>query len=265
MAQRRQGTIWLLTIPHAGFTPYLPGLCSYIRGQLELGEGGFLHWQILVYFRSKQSIRGCRDLFGPYHCELSRSAAADAYVWKDDTAVANTRFELGSKPIRRNSAADWDQVLASAKSGRLDEIPADITVRYYSALRSIRSDYSEPLGIERTAVVYWGRTGTGKSRRAWEQAGVDAYPKDPRTKFWDGYRGQEHVVLDEFRGCIDVSHILRWLDRYPVRVEIKGSSVPLAARRFWITSNIHPAQWWPQLDSSTLDAFYRRVEIVFFE
>lgn len=262
---RRQGTIWLLTIPHAGFTPYLPSACTYIKGQLELGEQGFLHWQIVVWFRSKQSVRGCRDIFGPYHAELSRSAAAESYVWKDDTAVGNTRFELGSKPVRRNSAADWDEVLASAKSGRFDAIPADITVRYYSALRSLRSDYSEPVGIVRTAVVYWGRTGTGKSRRAWSEAGVDAYPKDPRTKFWDGYRSQENVVFDEFRGSIDVSHILRWLDRYPVRVEIKGSSVPLFAGKFWFTSNVHPGEWWPGLDSATLDAFYRRVEIVFFE
>jgi len=35
----------------------------------------------------------------------------------------------------------------------------------------------------------------------------------------DGYRGQEHVVFDEFRGGIDISHVLRWFDRYPVIVE----------------------------------------------
>lgn len=265
MAQRRQGIIWLGTIPHYGFTPWLPPQCSFIKGQLERGEGGFLHWQVLVWFRCKQSLRSTRDCFGPYHFELSRSSAAESYVFKDDTAVANTRFELGSKPMRRDSATDWGTVLANAKSGRFDDIPADITVRYYSSLRAIRSDHSEPVGIVRTAVVYWGRTGTGKSRRAWDEAGVDAYSKDPRTKFWDGYRVQENVVFDEFRGSIDVSHVLRWLDRYPVRVEIKGSSVPLFARRFWFTSNIHPAQWWPGLDAATLDAFYRRVEIVFFE
>jgi len=117
----------------------------------------------------------------------------------------------------------------------------------------------------RTCWVYWGRTGTGKSRRAWDEAGLDAYAKDPRTKFWCGYFGQEHVVLDEFRGGIDVSHLLRWLDRYPVSVEIKGSSVPLAATTFWITSNLDPRVWYPELDEETLNAFLRRLNIIHFD
>lgn len=29
---------------------------------------------------------------------------------------------------------------------------------------------------------FWGTTGSGKSFRAWAEAGLDAYPKDPRTK-----------------------------------------------------------------------------------
>lgn len=88
--------------------------------------------------------------------------------------------------------------------------------------------------------------------------------KDPRTKFWDGYRGEEHVVIDEFRGDINVSHLLRWLDRYPVRVEIKGSSVPLSARKLWFTSNIPIESWYPQLDSETMDALKRRINITHF-
>jgi len=63
---------------------------------------------------------------------------------------------------------------------------------------------------------------------------------DPRSKFWDAYSGHEHVVIDEFRGGIDISHMLRWLDRYPVLVEVKGSSVCLKAGVIWITSNLHP-------------------------
>lgn len=43
--------------------------------------------------------------------------------------------------------------------------------------------------VERVVQVYWGTTGTGKSHRAWAEAGITAYPKDPLSKFWDGYRG----------------------------------------------------------------------------
>jgi hypothetical protein len=110
-------------------------------------------------------------------------------------------------------------------------------------------------------MVFWGLTGTGKSMRAWDEAGLMAYPKDPRTKFWCGYGSQEHVVIDEFRGGIDVSHMLRWLDRYPVIVEIKGASVVLRATHIWITSNIHPKAWYPLLDDATYEALERRLTI----
>jgi len=113
--------------------------------------------------------------------------------------------------------------------------------------------------MERICMVFWGKTGTGKSRRAWEEAGMDAYCKDPRTKFWDGYQDEENVVIDEFRGGIDISHLLRWLDRYPVRVEIKGSSKPLKAKKIWITSNLSPLMWYPLIDEETLAALMRRL------
>lgn len=73
------------------------------------------------------------------------------------------------------------------------------------------------------------------------------------------------INLDEFRGGIDISHVLRWLDRYPVLVEIKGSSTPLVAKKIWITSNLHPAYWYPDLDNETRNALLRRLEITEFQ
>jgi len=116
--------------------------------------------------------------------------------------------------------------------------------------------------MTREIFVYVGPTGTGKSHRAWTEATFDAFPKDPRTKFWDGYQGQEHVVIDEFRGAIDISHMLRWLDKYPVIIEVKGSSAVLKAKKIWITSNLDPTLWYPDIDQQTLAALVRRLQIV---
>lgn len=93
---------------------------------------------------------------------------------------------------------------------------------------------------------------------------MGAYCKDPRSKFWCGYSGQANVIFDEFRGGIDVSHILRWTDRYPVRVEIKGSSVPLLAERIWFTSNVDPREWYPEIDPETKAALMRRMVVTYF-
>lgn len=162
------------------------------------------------------------------------------------------------------SKKDWDAIWQLAIDGKLDEIPAEVRVQNYRTLRTIRADYAKPVGMVRTCTVLWGATGTGKSQRAWAEAGLESYPKDPNTKFWDGYTGQKHVVVDEFRGSISISHLLRWLDRYPVMVEIKGSAVPLQAEHFWITSNLDPRCWYPELDQETRDALLRRLNITRF-
>jgi hypothetical protein len=260
-----QGVYWCATAPYNMFMPYLPPGIKYIKGQLERGETGYLHWQLLIVCGRSRRLAWIRDVFGPFHFELSRSDAADAYVWKDDTAVAGTRFELGLKPFRRNCKTDWDQVRTSAMEGRFEDVPSSVFVGHYRNLRAIASDFAQPQAVERTVHVFWGRTGTGKSRRAWDEAGMDAFSKDPRTKFWCGYRGQRKVVVDEFRGGIDIAHILRWCDRYPVQVEVKGASCPLVADEIWFTSNVDPRQWYPGLDELTLEALLRRFNIVHFD
>jgi len=296
MAQQKY---WLLTIPHANFTPYLPPQCVYIKGQLELGSGkhkdsneqscssttniptrlllehepgnlateadnnaGYLHWQIVACFARKIRLRGVRECFGPFHAEPSRSKAANDYVFKQDTQVVGTQFELGQLPMQRSSSRDWELVRRGAIQGNYNEIPPDIFIRYYGNLRRITQDNLQPMPQLRTITCYWGPTGVGKSRRVWHEAGPQAYPKDPRTKFWDGYRGQENVIMDEFRGTIDISHMLRWLDRYPCLLEVKGSSQVLRGKHIWITSNLHPEQWYPGLDELTKAALLRRIDVI---
>lgn len=56
--------------------------------------------------------------------------------------------------------------------------------------------------------------------------------------------------------------MLRWMDRYPVIVEIKGSSVVLKATTIWLTSNLHPRDWYVGLDPLTLEALMRRMEVI---
>lgn len=90
-----QGKYWLLTIPQHKYTPFPHPLLQFAKGQMEQGAGGFLHWQVMVGFKKKVRLTAVKNLFGPEcHAELSRSEAAEDYVWKDDTFVEGTRFEL---------------------------------------------------------------------------------------------------------------------------------------------------------------------------
>jgi len=107
---RRQGVFWLLTAPLSVMPAepeLVPGI-SWLKGQREIGAGGLDHWQFVAAFSRKKSLVAVLQLFPRCHAELTRSDAACDYVWKDDTAVAGTRFEHGVKPINRSIAIEWE-------------------------------------------------------------------------------------------------------------------------------------------------------------
>lgn len=275
-----QAKYWMLTIrnlyiylylssflAHQHFTPYLPDGIDYLEGQLEQGEGtNYLHWQLVAACTRKCRLKLLVQIFGSFgHYEPTRSSAAHDYVSKEETRVDGTNFRLGRLPVNRNSSTDWDSIREAARSGNLSEVPADVYVRCYAALKNIAKDHLVPQAFERRIKCFWGRTGTGKSRLAWEEAGLTAYPKDPMSKFWDGYQQHNSVVIDEFRGDISISHILRWFDRYPVIIEAKHGATTLCATQIWVTSNINPIYWYPNAGQETVDALIRRLEITHFE
>lgn len=73
------------------------------------------------------------------------------------------------------------------------------------------------------------------------------------------------MLIDEFRGDIGISHLLKWCDKYKCSVENKGGGIPLAATRIIITSNLAPQDWWKDIDPATLEAFLRRVTVIHYQ
>lgn len=267
----RQATWWILTIPRASFSPDdpLPPGVRYITGQCETAPTtGYEHWQICVNFYKKIRLGGVKAIFQGAHCEPTLGESAEyalTYCHKEETRIEGTEFSAGTKPINRARSTDWAIVLEAARHGRFTEIPGDIQIRYYGNLRRIMVDNLKPIGIAKEVIVYYGKTGTGKSTRAWQEAGLDAFPKDPLTKWWDSYQGQPHIVIDEFRGILSISHLLRWFDCFPFIMETKGSCAPPLFTRIWITSNLHPREWYPDIDPGTYDALRRRLRIYCFD
>jgi len=263
---------WILTIPLDDWTvpTALPAKIGYLKGQQETGANGYRHWQLVARVKQADRMTGVKALFCPTaHLEKTRSEAALAYVWKDDTAVPGTRFELGELK-RRGNQVDYGEQWALAEQGRFRDMDKSVAFRYFSSALKIHAYYLEPMDRPGTTTqVYWGKTGLGKTHRAWAQAratGEPVYVKTPSKPWWDGYRGQPNVIIDEFVGKIGVESLLRWLDIRPCTVEIKGSTTALAGVRFWITSNLHPADWYNRVDSERatadqIEALYRRMTI----
>ena len=91
-------------------------------------------------------------------------------------------------------------------------------------------------------LVFWitGPSGSGKSKLAYEIGEElfedNVYWKDGE-KWWDGYDGHECVIIDDFRGNnMKFNYLLKVLDRYPMRVEVKGGYRQLKAKIIMITT-----------------------------
>lgn len=274
------GRWWILTLSCADYpdTPALAADAVYAKGQQERGAGGFLHWQIVVCFQANKRRSGVVERYPGAHAELTRSPAALAYVWKEDTRVEGSQFEHGTPPFKRNNKVDWAKQLELAKGGRLGEMEPGVVIRNFSAISKIAAAHYVPVMRDQPVVkVFWGVTGSGKSHTAMHQATqtdngsfANVYYKAGSNKWWDGYRGQTKVVIEEFDGCIGITHLLKWFDKYPCGVEVKGGCEPLLATEFWVTSNVSPDEWWGRQEGKKpteeqLAALRRRIQVTHFE
>jgi len=264
----KQYKYYMLTIAREKFNPPrdLPAGMEFLKGQAECGAGGFQHWQIVVGFAKYITLTKAKSYFDrSVHLEPTKSAAANDYVWKDDTRIEGTQFSLGEPALKRNSKTDWAKIKELAVTGKVDEIPADIFIKHYGSLKRIEKDYQTNINRGEQLVYYiYGPTGTGKSHRAHQLLGDIYYEKQPSTKWWDGYSGQENVLIEEFRGEIGISHLLRWLDKYACSVEVKGGQTNLKTKMFVFTSNLSLGDLYPMLDNDTKAALLRRITHVEF-
>lgn len=109
--------------------------------------------------------------------------------------------------------------------------------------------------------LIYGDTGRGKSSIVWEKEGFgELYPVPSTNLQWfDGYHGQEAVLIDDYDGGAPIAFLLRLLDRYPMQVPYKGGFVQWIPRRIYITSNMLIEQWYPEAHPQQIAGLKRRI------
>lgn len=174
------------------------------------------------------------------------------------------RWEEFGTPPKQGERADWELArsqLANRKSVRevIDAQPHLLpTIR---ALERYATLSRQPPQDRDVRVLYiHGPAGCGKTR-AIHEAYPDAYWK-PEGEWWDGYEGQPVVVLDDYYSDIRYQQILRVLDRYPLRLPVKGGFVPAEYTTVLITSNATLDEQYPNQFGPRREALYRRIHCV---
>lgn len=135
-------------------------------------------------------------------------------------------------------------------------------VRYGKGMLHLAAVIIEPRdgSIAPTITVYYGATGTGKSRKAREDfKGENYWVWSPARQHWfDGYMGQNHVIFEEFRGQLPLGMLLNLTDRYECPVEFKGGTTEFCALNIIFTSPYHPRQWYEKLENEDTWAQLKR-------
>jgi len=108
---------------------------------------------------------------------------------------------------------------------------------------------------------YYGPPGSGKSYRA-RTENPNAYLK-AQNKWFDGYAGEEAIILDDLDHNALGHHLKIWADRYACTGETKGGTIHLRHKKFVITSNYHPNTLFE--DSEMCAAIERRFNIVYVD
>lgn len=266
---------WLITYnnPPEDWKAALQSLGSqWGIGQLEQGEQGTQHIQAVLWFRDKLANTFWKGK--PVWAKAIYSDQIDqtvTYCTKEETRLSGP-WHFGTMPNHcksservRRTVRDFNSALDLAKEGRIKEIEAAILIPYVTNLQKIAHLYGDEKGTDRPRGVWIvGQPGTGKSHYARDNY-AHAYNK-AQNKWWDGYSGQEFVLLDDLDqlgSCL--SHYLKiWLDKYPFSGEIKGGHVATSYRNFIITSNYWPHQLFT--DETVCQAITRRcIFIHFFE
>lgn len=230
----------------------------------ELGEQGTPHLQGQLECDRRMTRRAVNRLLGN-RCWLAVRRGsfeqAKEYCEKDgDFVVYGERVSEG-----RGKRTDLDNLKADLNDGKsLQEISNEhfgSFLRYRRAIVAWKNLNTEARAWQCSVIVYWGRTGAGKTKTVYDNVSdfSEVYAH-PGGQWFDGYHGQKIVLFDDFGGSeFKITYLLKLLDRYPMRVPIKGDFVQWVPHEVYITSNRSPEDWYPGANSEHVAALFRRL------
>lgn len=233
---------------------------KYLIYGKEVGECQTPHLQGFFTLSKVISLTGLKKLLGDrYHFEAAKgtSVQASEYCKKEGDFV-----EFGTAPVERQRSDLTLLAEAIAEGKSLQEVasldPATY-IRNYRGLANYQALQSQDYTHDSVRGIWLhGPPGTGKSHHArlFAEARGTLYVK-PQNKWFDGYAGEDSILLDD----LDINHLGHhlkiWADKYACTGEIKGGITKLRHKWFIITSNYHPNFLWSE-DDTMCQAVLRR-------
>lgn len=241
------------------------GSIFYLVYGREIGESGTPHLQGFIAFATRKTLAFVRNFtLCKAHCESSKGSPKQAsdYCKKD-----NCYQEFGVCPGgagKRNDLARIYELIRGGANARTiaDQFPSQY-IRYRRSILDCIADQACERNWECDVRVLWGRTGTGKTRKVFDSHESKDVYVHPGDSWFNGYEGQEVALFDDFNGSeFKLSYLLKLLDRYKMKVPIKGGYVQWIPKIIYITSNKDPADWYRNALEEHRDAMFRRIKTI---
>lgn len=242
--------------------------CRYAIAGMEIGEQKTPHIQGYVYFETPRYLTSIGKKYIPRgHLIAARGLPEQnkSYCEKD----GNLLFEFGEIPKqgKRTDLIDLKEDLKNKKK-TVQEIRDENPNLYHQfgrTLDKLEDDYalSTCRNWKTETIWYYGKTGSGKSHRAYEGKSPGSYYDWVEDNgWWDGYRGQELVIMDEFRGQLPFWQLLRLTDKHPYEVKRRARQpTPFLAKKIIITSCMPPWEMYNNLKGSdSIEQLLRRIK-----
>lgn len=268
--------VWVFThnnYPVEVFTHYeslvTSGLARGIVAGRERGESGTDHVQGFVRWAQPRTFLWVRRTLccpghdGVPHVEPSVAPkAAIEYCKKEG------RFDVygepgGSQGERTDLQTACRELLETRDLNAFKEEYPHLWVKYPRGFGSLIAHGPRPRDVKPTVVWIHGPTGTGKTRYVWDKEGEALWSANNGLTWFDGYQGQEAVLFDDFRGdWCKFHYLLQLLDRYPMKVPVKGDYVWWSPLRIYITSSKAPSDVY-NIDED-MGQLLRRIDNIYY-
>lgn len=179
-------------------------------------------------------------------------------------------WEEGERPAQ-GKRTDLLTVAAAVKAGRsVDDVAMNDPQAFHTYGRTLERieliRLRQTFRTEQTRGIWiYGGTGKGKSHKAFQGYTPDTHYVLNVTDcgWWEGYKGQPTVIINDFRGQMTYTEMLLLVDKWPhtVRLRNKGP-VPFTSNLVIVTSSLHPSQVYHNLHAADkIDQLCRRFEI----
>lgn len=236
---------------------------QHIQGYLNLAQKktmGYIQKK-LTDIDVRLSLLGAKGTATQNRAYCSKPGGTDFYE------IGN--IKIAGQGARSDLSEVAEKVLGKRPISEIANEHPETFIKYHKGINSLSFALDLPLE-ERPmeTILYFGDARTGKSTKARMIARLyGSYYKlgmpNNGSLFFDGYKGELSLIIDEFKGWISPTYLNDLLDKYRMILNLKGSSTYAKYEHVFITSNFPPEEWWSDKVIWNKEALFGRLTSIY--